>query len=111
MTAKMLKRKGGNRLMNRNGLLLLQAVGALSIFAYPAVLVANIMSIAAPGHTFRRSLPWVLLSLYPLVWILLDVLAWRAMARGAVRLAFGLSSIPVLACLLVVGILGFGWIG
>jgi hypothetical protein len=97
--------------MNRNGLIVLQAVGALSILAYPAVLVANIMSIAAPGHTFRSSLPWVLLSLYPVVWILLDVFAWRAMAGGAVRLAFGLSSIPVLACLLVAGIFAFGWIG
>lgn len=97
--------------MNRNGLLLLQAVGALSILAYPAVLIASIMSIAAPGHTFRRSLLWVLLSLYPLVWIVLDVFAWRAMARGAIRLAFGLSSIPVLACLLVVGIYVFSWIG
>src|SRR5215467_9444419 len=97
--------------MNRNGLILLQVIGALSILAYPAVLIANIMSIAAPGHTFRRALPWVLLSLYPLVWIVLDVLAWRAMARGAVRLAFGLSSIPVLACLLVAGILGSAWIG
>jgi hypothetical protein len=97
--------------MNRNGLILLQVVGALSILAYPAVLIANIMSIAAPGHTFRTSLPWVLLSLYPIVWIALDVLAWRAMGRGAVGLAFGLSSIPALACLLVAGVLGFSWIG
>jgi len=97
--------------MNRHGLLLLQAVGALSILAYPAVLIANIMSIAAPGHTFRRSLLLVLLSFYPLVWIVLDVFAWRAMARGAIRLAFGLSSIPTLACLLVVGIYVFSWIG
>ena len=97
--------------MNRTGLIVLQAVGALSILAYPAVLIANIMSIAAPGHTFRTSLPWVLLSLYPFVWVLLDVLAWQAMARGAVRLAFGLSCIPPLACLLVAGILGFSWIG
>ena len=93
--------------MNRNWLLLLQAIGALSILAYPAVLIANVMSIAAPGHTFRRSLPFVLLSFYPLVWIVLDVFAWRAMSRGAIALAFGLSSIPALACLLVAGIYVF----
>ena len=93
--------------MIRNGLILLQAVGALSILVYPAVLVANIMSIAAEGHTFKTSLPWVLLSFYPLVWIVLDVFAWRAMSRGAIALAFGLSSIPALACLLVAGIYVF----
>jgi hypothetical protein len=97
--------------MNRNGLILLQLVGALSILAYPGVLIANIMAIAAPGHTFRSSLPWVLLSLYPVVWIALDVFAWRAMGRGAVGLAFGLSSIPAMACLLFVGVLGVSWIG
>lgn len=97
--------------MNRNGLIMLQAVGALSILAYPVVLIANIMSIAAPGHNSTNWLPWVLLSLYPLVWIGLYVLAWCAMARGALGLAFGLSSIPALACFLVIGIYVFSWIG
>ena len=97
--------------MNRNGLILLQVLGGLSILPYPVVLLANIMSIAAPGHSAIKSLPWVLLSFYPLVWIGLYVLAWRAMARGAVGLAFGLSSIPALACLVVIGIYVMGWIG
>jgi len=97
--------------MNRNGLILLQAMGSLSILPYPFVLLANFMSIAAPGHTSINSLPWVLLSFYPLVWIGLYLYAWRAMARGAVGLAFGLSSIPALACLLGVGIYVFSWIG
>jgi hypothetical protein len=97
--------------MNRNGLILLQAVGALSILPYPFVLLANIMSIAAPGHNSINSLPWVLLSFYPIVWVGLYVFAWRAMARGAVGLAFGLSSIPASACLLAVGIYVFSWIG
>ena len=97
--------------MNRNGLIALQAVGALSLLAYPVVLLANIMSIAAPGHNLANSLPWVLLSLYPFVWIGLYVWAWRAMARGAVRLAFGLSSIPAFACAIVFGIYVFSWIG
>src|SRR5215831_3052649 len=96
--------------MNRNGLILLQAVGGLSILAYPAVLLANIMSIAAPGHNSTNSLPWILLSFYPFVWIGLYVVAWRAMAHGNVALAFGLSSVPALACLLVLGVYVFGWI-
>jgi hypothetical protein len=97
--------------MNRNGLIALQVVGGLSILPYPFVLLANIMSIAAPGHTPLTQLPFVLLSFYPLVWIALYVVAWRAMARGAVNLAFGLSSIPVFASLAVVGVLAFSWIG
>jgi len=97
--------------MNRNGLIALQVVGALSILPYPVVLLANIMSIAAPGHTQASSIPWILVSFYPLVWIALYIFAWRAMARGNVGLAFGLSSIPALACALVIGIYIFSWIG
>jgi hypothetical protein len=97
--------------LNRNRLIVLQAVGALSILPYPVVLVANIMSIAAPGHTTANSLPWILLSFYPLVWIGLYIFAWRAMARGNAGLAFGLSSIPALACALAFGIYVFSWIG
>jgi hypothetical protein len=90
--------------MNRSGLIVLQVMGALSILAYPFVLLANIMSLAAPGHTARTTLAWVLLSLYPFVWIALDIFAWRAMARGAVGLAFGLSSVPAAATILWAGI-------
>jgi hypothetical protein len=93
--------------MKRSGLILLQAVGAISILPYPFILLANIMSIAAPGHNFANSLPWILLSFYPLVWIALDIFAWRAMARGAVGLAFGLSSVPAAATILAAGIFGF----
>ncbi len=96
--------------MNRNTLILLQAIGILSILPYPFVLLANIMSIAAPGHNSANSLPWILLSFYPIVWIVLDVFAWRAMSRGAVGLAFGLSSIPAAACLIVAGFFVFSWI-
>jgi hypothetical protein len=92
-------------------LIVLQAVGALSILPYPVVLVANIMSIAAPGHTAANSIPWILLSFYPLVWIGLYIFAWRAMALGNAGLAFGLSSIPALACALAFGIYIFSWIG
>jgi hypothetical protein len=97
--------------MNRTTLIALQAVGVLSILPYPFVLLANVMSIAAPGHTSATQLPWIVLSFYPIVWIVLYVIAWRAMSRGAVGLAFGLSSIPAAACLIVAGFFVFSWIG
>ncbi len=97
--------------MNRTGLIVLQAVGALSILPYPFVLLANIMSMAATGHTPATTAFWILASLYPLVWIVLYVISWRAMAHGAVGLAFGLSSIPALACLLVFGLYLYSWAG
>ena len=92
-------------------LILLQTVGALSVLPYPFVLLATVMSVAAPGHNSANALPWVLLCIYPLVWIVLYVFSWRAMARGAVRLAFGISSIPLFDCLLLFGIFVFSWIG
>jgi hypothetical protein len=95
--------------MNRSGLIVIQVVGGLSILAYPFVLLANIMSLAAPGQTRAGAIGLALLSLYPIVWIVLYVISWRAMARGAVGLAFGLSSIPLVPCLLVAGLYVYGW--
>ena len=87
----------------RIGLVLLQAVGGLSILPYPAVLVANVMSIAAEGprgfQRFVAAIPYLLLSLYPLVWIALYVLSWRMLGRGATLAAFALSFIPAAATL------------
>lgn len=97
--------------MNRNGLILVQALGGLSILAYPFVLLANIMSMAAPGQSRMGATALVLLSAYPLVWIALYVISWRAMARGAVGLAFGLSCIPLLPCMLAAGLWAYSWIG
>ena len=97
--------------MNRTGLIALQAFGALSILPYPFVLLANIMSMAAPGHTPASMAFWGLLSLYPLVWIALYFFSWRALAHGSVNLAFGLSSIPALACLVVIGLYLYSWAG
>jgi hypothetical protein len=96
--------------MNRSGLIAIQVAGALTILPYPFVILANIMSIAAPRQTLAGAIPWILLSAYPLVWIALYVFAWRAMARGAIALAFGLSSIPVMAGLCVIGLYAFSWI-
>ena len=86
----------------RIGLILVQAFGALSLIPYPFVLIANVMSIAAEGQTLAGATPFVLLSLYPAVWIVLDVLAWRAMSRGSVGLAFVYSSVPVVLSLAAV---------
>lgn len=96
--------------MNRTGLIVLQAIGAVSILAYPFVLLGNVMSLAAPGRTPLTSLFWILASLYPFVWIALDVISWRALSRGAVGLAFGLSSIPVAAMTLAFGMFLFSWV-
>ena len=96
--------------MNRNGLIVLQVIGGLSLLPYPFVLLANIMSLAAPGHNAANSAPWILLCFYPLVWIALWVISWRAMAHGAAGLAFGLSGIPVLACIGLLGIYLFSWV-
>jgi hypothetical protein len=88
----------------------LQAIGVLSILPYPFVLLANIMSMAAPGRTTATTAFWALLSLYPLVWIALYVVAWRAMSRGAVTLALGLSSIPAVFTVAAVGVYLLSWV-
>src|SRR5580658_9850689 len=95
--------------MNRNGLILLQAVGTLTILPYPFILLANIMSIAAPGQTRTGAIPFILLCGYPIVWIALFVFSWRDMKRGAVGLAFGLSSIPALALVAAAGVWASSW--
>jgi hypothetical protein len=64
------------------------------------------MSIAAEGpkgwDRFVAALPFLLLSLYPIVWIALYAWSWRLMGRGSIGWAFALSSIPVV--LSVVGV-------
>ena len=89
---------------HRSGLIVLQAIGGLSIVPYPFVLLANVMSIAAQGQTLLGAIPYILLSIYPVVWIGLYVLAWRALASGSNGMAFALSSIPVLVCLCGAGL-------
>lgn len=78
-------------------LVLVQLVGALAIVAYPAVLVAGVMGIAAPGSGLRASLGRLVLAAsltYPVVWGLLFWLSWRAFRRGRTGLAFLLSAPP-----------------
>lgn len=81
---------------NRVLLILLQVVGAVSIVPYPFILIANVMSIAAPGQTAIGASPFILLSIYPVIWIILDIISWRLIGRGATGWAFALSSIPAL---------------
>ena len=83
-------------------LIVLQAIGAITIVPYPFVILANVMSIAAEGQTLIGAMPYVLLSIYPVVWIGLYVLAWRAIGTGSTGVAFALSSVPALAGLCVV---------
>jgi hypothetical protein len=90
------------------GLILLQTLGAIALVPYPAILVANVMQIAAerPPGTLRfvkDASPFALLSLYPLLWLVLDLHAWRAFGRGAVGRAFLLSAIPVALTLAAAG--------
>lgn len=93
--------------MTKTGLIILQVLGALTFIPYPVVLVANVMSIAAPRQTLFGALPFILLSLYPLVWIALWVASWVALSKGAGRLAFGLSSVPVLTGLVLAAAMTF----
>src|SRR5262249_16072218 len=94
---------------SRIALVLLQAVGAVSLVPYPAILVANVMQIAAdrpPGFgRLTAALPYVLLSLYPAIWIGLYVWSWRALGHGATVQAFVLSGIP--AVLSLAGVVWF----
>jgi hypothetical protein len=88
--------------VNRGLLIVLQVVGAITIVPYPFVILANVMSIAAPGQTLFGAIPFILLSIYPAVWLGLYVLAWRFLVTGSTGLAFALSSVPVLAGLCAV---------
>ena len=88
--------------------MVLQAVGAVSLLPYPAIVAANVMQIAAEGQQgfgrFTAALPYVLLSLYPAIWLGLYVWSWRAIAHGGAGRAFVLSSIPA-----VLSMAGFAW--
>ena len=82
---------------SRFGLIAIQAVGALSLLPYPFIILASVASMAAPGQTVLGALPYIFLSAYPAIFIGLYVLAWRALAGGAVGTAFALSLVPI-AC-------------
>jgi len=83
----------------RIALVALQIAGGISLLAYPAILVASVMGMAAEGPKgYRRlvsALPYLALSAYPIVWLGLFTWSWKALARGATAEAFTASSIPL----------------
>ena len=86
----------------RRWLVVLQILGALSLLIYPGILLANVMSLAAPPSpnpglldALVKGLLWVMLG-YPLIWIVLWWLSWRVLRRGSTTLAFVLSTPPAL---------------
>jgi hypothetical protein len=81
---------------SRLALLIVQIAGGVTLLPYPFILLANVMSLAAPNQTWRGAIPYLLLTVYPAVWIGLWAWSWK-MLPGGVVIAFLLSSIPVLA--------------
>lgn len=53
---------------NRAVLVMLQIAGSLSVLAYPAVLLASVMSLAAPGQSVVGAAVSILPMIYPLIW-------------------------------------------
>lgn len=92
----------------RIALLLVQAVGAIALLAWPAVLLATVMAVAAPakgpGAAIVR-MGLAVVPLYPVVWGLLYWASWRALRRGRPGLALALSTPPLLATLAGAGAL------
>jgi len=92
----------------RIGLAAVQVLGGVSLLPYPAILVASVMGMAAEGpkgfQRLKTALPYALLAAYPVVWILLYLRSWRAVAEGSTEAAFALSAIP-----LVMSVAGIVW--
>lgn len=87
----------------RIALFLVQAGGALGLLAYPGVLLATVMAVAAPGQGLRANLVRGALSLvllYPVAWGVLFWASWRALGRGRPALALALSAPPLAATLI-----------
>jgi len=87
----------------RVALVVLQAVGALSLLVYPGVLAAVAMGMEAPATGWGDQLVQLLmyfLCAYPLVWIALWVGSWIAIRRRRTVLAIVLSLPPALALVL-----------
>ena len=66
--------------------------------AWPAVLLAGVMGMAAPGGgpaAFAARVALAASLAYPVAYALLFWLSWRALARGRTGLAFALSALPL----------------
>lgn len=76
----------------------MQLGGAVGVLAWPAVLLAGVMGIAAPGGgpaAFFARLALAASVAYPVAYALLFFLSWRALGRGRTGLAFVLSAVPL----------------
>ena len=94
----------------RSVLVLMQIIGALGILAYPGVLVATVMSLAASGGGLTGLL-WrgvlVVALAYPVLWVALFWMSWQAFHRGSPGLALALSAPPLavsVAAVILVGV-------
>jgi hypothetical protein len=100
--------------VKRSTLLLMQIAGAVTLLAYPMVLLASLMSLAAePGAasglvTASMRLLFAASLFYPLIWGLLWFASWRAFKRGRPVLAALLSSPPLLVLAAFAGLMVFG---
>ena len=87
--------------MGKPTLIVLQALGGLTLLAFPFVAMVCIM--AAPKADVPGALPYFLVLLYPAVWIGLWIGSWIAWRHGAVEKAILLSATPlVLSAVLAV---------
>jgi len=88
---------------------ILLVLAGLPMLAYPFVLVANVMSLAAgpPGDTSKRSVPLVVRAflwsstLYPLVFIPSCLVALHRIHAGKPYEGLGFALIPILQLILI----------
>ncbi len=85
--------------MNRTGLILLQALGGLSILAYP--FAALVLVVSQPRDNTLKAFLHLLPLLYPFGWIALWVASWRLRKRGLFFQALVCSVIPIVLSLLL----------
>jgi hypothetical protein len=100
--------------VKRSTLLFMQIAGAVTLLAYPGVLIASFMALG--GESGTSSGLWTALAsvllvgslLYPVIWGVLWFFSWRAFKRGRPKLAALLSAPPLLVLAAFVGLLMAG---
>ena len=91
-------------------LLVLQGVGAVTLFPYPGVVLATIMAVGSQRESDSGPVALigpVLLAAsvaYPVIWVALWWSSWRALRSGETRRALVLSAPP--AALTLIGVVG-----
>jgi hypothetical protein len=100
----------------------MQIAGAVTLLAYPGVLIASFMALGGESGnssglaTAVASVVLVGSLFYPVIWGVLWFLSWRAFKRGRPKLAALLSAPPLLVLAAFVGLLMAGrvyegWVG